>query len=817
MEKVQKIAIRIFRVVTAAFAAAILVCCFVGCDDDGVSIRLLRSDISLIVGESRNVLPYVELTPAISDKSAIKLSTDSDGLKIDGTTVTAVKPCSAIIKVSGYNKSAELAVNVSHREVQALSISAENAVQTVASGNPKAVRLSAVFDEAAAPNSTAEWKVNGETLSGNIVDFTPPDYGEYSVTAEVDGVTASDTIKVFKQTDVKVEHSAKKTTDLFEPLTFTAYEKVNTLNPKSVYEWTVNGEVKSTSPILKFTPVKNGEYTVSLNVNGENKKIDGKDAFTFNAVKGTTPAASVEYDDLGGVYVRWAAGLDVLWVSITDGDGKRVTFDITDAAASHLFGDNSFRATEYIELCAVDHKQYDIALGLIGARFDFIFDCLEEKARGYLENNVLCKNSFVTDERAAREWVKELYATHKTSADCYVSCGAQNVIGAVREQARILGLTATVTADGNILSVAFEQYVNAPTNFASVTITTAYAYLPHIEYSAAGRRANDYVFSSDRASKSVSVSGTEQLLLAVLNGFKPTFVSGDIALSVYSAAKRIMLNIIGARYTPRQKVHAIYDWLQYVTVNTVISDPQSSVRFLESVFAVRRPPGSGYAVTSEGAAKAFALLCGIEGIPCTISCDAGSGRFYNKVELDGLWYNVDVYGGKVTGSELSSSTNVVTEFVSHVGLLISDDELALLGCTPKDEQKAFDTTASEYLQKHTFAKAYFDNFADIAEVDDYESVRIAVFYAFGNVVRGNTRIPYVGSELQIYNNTFGVEFAYPIDFTVEQKNALTGYITRAIDEYENSVLGLEFLSRNRRMITVGNVIIAVAVATSTGA
>lgn len=794
----------------AAFAVAVLACFLVGCGDDGVSIKLLRTEITLNVGESRSLLPYVALNPATADSSALKLSTDSDGIEIDGMTVKAVKPCNAKITVSGYNKRAVLSVSVSYREIQSLKISAENAVQTVVIGSPKTVSLSAVFDESIS-NSVAQWEVNGKTLNGNSVQFTPPDYGEYSVTAKMDGVTANSVIKVYRRTEVDVEHNVTNgAASLFEPLTFTAYETTNTVNPKSVYEWTVNGEVKSDSPILNYTPVKIGEYTISLSVNGEAKKIDGADAFTFNVVKGTAQPARVEFDDLGGVFVRWAAGLDVLWVSISDGR-ERVILDITDASSSYLFKENSLRATEYIDVCAESPKQYDIALGVSGGRFDFTFDCLEENARKFLDDVVLCKNSFVTDESSARAWVAELYATNKITAECYVLGGAESVVQTVVEQAQTYGISAAVTADGNVLSVSFSEYACAPTKFDSVTKNKGYATLPHIEYSAENRRSNDYVFSSDRANKSVSVSGTEQLLIALLNGYKPTAVKGDIAATVYLSAKRVLLNIIGADYTPRQKIHAIYDWLQYATVNLTSCEQQSAARFLEGVFAGRRTT-SGYAVTSEGASKAFMLLCQMEGIPCTLSCDLQSGRFYNKVMNDGLWYNVDVYGGKATGG--LNTTQTATEFTSHRGLLISDAELMSLGVAAAGEYEAFDGTATEYMQKRAYDNVYFDNFVDVAEADDYRKVRAAVFYAFDKVTRGTVKV-YVGSEVTIYNYNYGVEFAFDASFSGEQKSALEAYINEAIDEYAKSVSSIRFLKIN--VTKVGNVMIAVAESVSTGA
>ncbi|MDE7108328.1 MAG: hypothetical protein K2O39_08390, partial [Clostridiales bacterium] len=375
----------------------------------------------------------------------------------------------------------------------------------------------------------------------------------------------------------------------------------------------------------------------------------------------------------------------------------------------------------------------------------------------------------------------------------------------ITAQAQQLGLNVTATIDGNVISLNFAPYVNSPDKYENVSKSTSYAELPHIEYSSINRRANDYVFSSDRLPRSVSVHGSEQLLIAISNGLKPITQSGDAAHTVYRSAKTILLRIIGKSYTQEKKIHAIYDWLQWVTINANSLEANSSGRFLEGVFANAESSGSGYLVTSEGAAKAFALLCGIEGIECII-CHAEGYGYYNKVKLNELWYNVDVFGGKLV-IEGTSATNTVM-FTSHSGLLISDSDLERLGCTVNDEYEAFDTTYSRYMQKYEHGGGYIDNYISKAEAT-YQAVRAVVFNAFGAIKVGNTHIPFTGGEVIIYNNTYGVELACDNEMTQEEVIEISGFVNRAIDEYAGEVLSATFASR--RTIIADGIICAVAV------
>lgn len=782
--------VRIMLIAAVTLVASVLF----GCADDA-GFSLSRDSISLKVGESRSLLPYVVFSHG-GGSSGIVLKADSDCVSVDGAAITAVKPGTAEIKISAHGKTSVMTVSVSYGAVQDFSVTAENNVQT-ARTSPQPVVLTAEFDGHVDPDTVVQWEVNGTGFTGSRFEYTPQGYGEYTATVTVGSIVKQCEIKVYRHTEVQVSHTDINNAQAYVPITFTAYEAVNSLNPRSVYEWSVNGEKKGSSPSFTFTPAV-GEYRISLYVNGEEKPIDGNVEYLINVTSDGAEDYKVVYDDAEGVYVRWAAERKVMYVSIVSPDGKRRIFDVTDAQHTHLFSAVGFRATEYIDVCAQNPYTYEITIGTDSGKHELIFSQFDWEVQPYLDNKVLCKNSFISSEDDARAWVRELYAVGASTAECYAADGAQSIQSVITEQAESLGLDATTTVDGNRLSVSFLPYVNKPSKYDSPTANIqSNGIPPHIEFTEDNRRPTDYIFASDRLTRSVAVRGSEQLLIAVSCGFKPITQSGDAANSVYRAAKSILLRIIGSEYTPRKKVHAIYDWLQWISVNVESADADSASRYLEGVFTTSKSPTSG--LTSEGAAKAFCLLCGIEGIPCEIYCDREYG-YYNKVKLGEQWYNVDVYGGKITVRNGTSSVSVIN---SHIGLLISDGALERLGCTKVDAREAYDITETEYMQKRRSGVAYFDNYICKAEAN-YESVRTAVYYAFNNAVRDGIPIPFVGGKTTIYRNSFEAELACDVDMTKEEINAVTAHINKAIDEYASDMYNATF--RIKRIFIVDNVI-----------
>lgn len=166
------------------------------------------------------------------------------------------------------------------------------------------------------------------------------------------------------------------------------------------------------------------------------------------------------------------------------------------------------------------------------------------------------------------------------------------------------------------------------------------------------RRNDNYIYHIDTLEK-VDVVTTEQLFMVVQGGKAPNFVNGSaVAQTVYNNAKNVLKTIINDQMTDYEKVVAIYDWLvanvEYnydfeqlmidnpnlddytdINQNTIIGD--CMYNYLEGVFYSNNP-----SATANGFAKAFVLLCKIEGIDAIKinGTKSGNKHYWNKVYLD---------------------------------------------------------------------------------------------------------------------------------------------------------------------------------------
>jgi transglutaminase-like putative cysteine protease len=138
-----------------------------------------------------------------------------------------------------------------------------------------------------------------------------------------------------------------------------------------------------------------------------------------------------------------------------------------------------------------------------------------------------------------------------------------------------------------------------------------------------------------------------------------TWNTGELpedAVELYQKCQAVLSQIITPGMGDYEKVKAIHD---YLVNNTV---------YLSSGLSgtAKGPLLYGKAVC-EGYADAFLLLCGMSGIPCLyVSGDSSMDHAWNKVKVDGTWYNVDVTWDDPTGAQT----------IRYTYFLISDAALA---------------------------------------------------------------------------------------------------------------------------------------------
>ena len=161
-----------------------------GCSASAVNVGFTRESITLYVGESRDVAPYVVFDPIINDsRDNLKISTDGDCVEVGGTVITAVKAGVATVRATTASggRDGVMTVTVIAREEQDMYLEVDGQLlQALSDGQkPSALTFSARFEDTVLPNGI-EWRVNGKTVqtgASSTLEFAPVGIGEYTVAA----------------------------------------------------------------------------------------------------------------------------------------------------------------------------------------------------------------------------------------------------------------------------------------------------------------------------------------------------------------------------------------------------------------------------------------------------------------------------------------------------------------------------------------------------------------------------------------------------------------------------------------------------------
>lgn len=223
----------------------------------------------------------------------------------------------------------------------------------------------------------------------------------------------------------------------------------------------------------------------------------------------------------------------------------------------------------------------------------------------------------------------------------------------------------------------------------------------------------------DAFEKTLDVYSSNDLYRAVSCGYKPVF-KGDNASkvqAVYQKAREVLQKYVAADMTEVEKVACIYDWIVYnVDYDHAVAELANSsgssgynAFYLEGVFNDNR-------AVCDGKSKAFALLCGMEGIKAirisgyansnlsslTEEQKAGCGHAWNKVlvdaNADGVreWYVVDTTWGDAS---VKSKTGAWDEYLTYSYFLRTDADIAATH-ESSSEQPVADSVYNTY--KNTF-------------------------------------------------------------------------------------------------------------------
>ena len=204
-------------------------------------------------------------------------------------------------------------------------------------------------------------------------------------------------------------------------------------------------------------------------------------------------------------------------------------------------------------------------------------------------------------------------------------------------------------------------------------------------------------FYIDQLPRSVIVTTTNQLHYVAEHGYRPIPQQGSPAERIYLAAKQVLNEILPQDATDLEKAERIYLYLvqnvQYDNRAVQIAETPGSVWsnydafFLEGVFDNQK-------AVCDGIAKAFSLLCNIEGIPCVEV--VGNAHAWNRVKINNIWYVADPTHGNL---HISNQNVSLTDF-SH--FLMSDQEKASLGFISDSYQYINATENYNYFANKTF-------------------------------------------------------------------------------------------------------------------
>ncbi len=201
----------------------------------------------------------------------------------------------------------------------------------------------------------------------------------------------------------------------------------------------------------------------------------------------------------------------------------------------------------------------------------------------------------------------------------------------------------------------------------------------------------------DEKTESAKVSNSNELYRAVSCGQKPIFEddkSGIALKKLYDEARDVLTTYVSDDMSDYEKVAVIYDWIvnvvdyDYAAAQLQGDDTSKyNAFYLEGVFNDHR-------AVCDGKSKAFALLCGMEGIKAvrivgyanknlkdlTPDEQLACGHAWNKVLIDAdddgvkEWYVVDTTWGDVAVKNEGASGGVY-EYLNYAYFLKTDEDI----------------------------------------------------------------------------------------------------------------------------------------------
>lgn len=220
---------------------------------------------------------------------------------------------------------------------------------------------------------------------------------------------------------------------------------------------------------------------------------------------------------------------------------------------------------------------------------------------------------------------------------------------------------------------------------------------------------------------SYPVYTSDQLYYVAIHGYRPLPESGSPAQKIWDEAKTVLMSVVRPDMTSYEKALALYDWLvchvQYDLITAANGQTEYDAHYLEGVFFTRQ-------AVCDGFAKAYALLCNMEGVPCVAV--TGNGHAWCKVKTGGCWSIADPTYGRILVNHDDSA------MMSHVPFLQTEVEKAKSGYVSVQFEEIVADTSIDYYAR--FSYQYQGKNADLV-IENAEE--LADFFSYLNTAYGD--------------------------------------------------------------------------------
>jgi len=153
-------------------------------------------------------------------------------------------------------------------------------------------------------------------------------------------------------------------------------------------------------------------------------------------------------------------------------------------------------------------------------------------------------------------------------------------------------------------------------------------------YNSLTERVQTRTLAIDKSKDTLNVANSNELYRAVSNGYKPVIDEENSDLiSLYSKAREVLNTYVTDSMTDLEKVKTIYEWIvTKVTYDKAAVNSTSENKSLYNAFSMEGVFFDKRAVC-DGKSKAFALLCGMEGIKAVRVVGFANENLANQIAI----------------------------------------------------------------------------------------------------------------------------------------------------------------------------------------